>query len=71
MLYPEDAACAYAAQARTPGLLARHPHEEFLAGTHGRDQNNEAELAFGADGKIVGFRVNIVVTSAPGAAPAR
>ena len=35
---------------------ARRRSEEFLAGSHGRDQNNEAELAFDADGKILGFR---------------
>src|SRR5512145_924918 len=61
LLYPEDALCAYAAR-----KLGRPVHwrasrsEEFLAGTHGRDQTNEAELAFDANGKILGFRVNIV-----------
>jgi len=61
MLYPEDALCAYAAR-----KLGRPVHwratrsEEFLAGTHGRDQTNDAALAFDAGGKIVGFRVNIV-----------
>jgi len=61
LLYPEDALCAYAAR-----KLGRPVHwcatrsEEFLAGTHGRDQTNDAALAFDADGKIVGFRVNIV-----------
>src|SRR6266850_853242 len=34
--------------------------EEFLAGNHGRDQINRAELAFDADGKILGLRVEIV-----------
>ncbi len=61
MLYPEDAVCAYAAR-----KLGRAVHwratrsEEFLVGTHGRDQINDAALAFDADGKILGFRVNIV-----------
>ena len=61
MLYPEDALCAYAAR-----KLGRPVHwratrsEEFLTGTHGRDQINDAALAFDADGKILGFRVNIV-----------
>ena len=42
MLYPEDAVCAYAAR-----KLGRPMHwgasrsEEFLAGTHGRDQTND------------------------------
>ena len=61
MLYPEDAVCAYAAR-----KLGRPMHwrasrsEEFLAATHGRDQTNVAELAFDADGKILGLRVDIV-----------
>jgi carbon-monoxide dehydrogenase large subunit len=61
MLYPEDAVCAYAARKLGRRVCWRATRsEEFLAGTHGRDQNNEAELAFDADGKILGFRVNIV-----------
>jgi carbon-monoxide dehydrogenase large subunit len=61
MLYPEDAVCAYAAR-----KLGRPVHwrasrsDEFLAGTHGRDQTNQAELAFDADGKILGLKVDIV-----------
>jgi len=73
LLYPEDALCAYAAR-----KLGRPVHwrasrsEEFLAGTHGRDQTNDAELAFDANGKILGFRVKIVgnvgaYASSPGA----
>jgi aerobic carbon-monoxide dehydrogenase large subunit len=60
MLYPEDAVCAYAAR-----KLGRPMHwrasrsEEFLAASHGRDQTNVAELAFDADGKILGLRVDI------------
>jgi carbon-monoxide dehydrogenase large subunit len=34
--------------------------EEFLAGNHGRDQTNRAELALDAEGKILGLRVEIV-----------
>ena len=60
-LYPEDVVCAWAAR-----KLGRPVHwrasrsDEFLAGNHGRDQINRAELAFDADGKILGFRVEIV-----------
>ena len=60
-LYPEDVVCAWAAR-----KLGRPVHwrasrsEEFLAGNHGRDQINRAELAFDADGKILGLRVEIV-----------
>jgi len=61
MLYAEDAVCVYAAR-----KLGRPVHwratrsEEFLASTHGRDQTNEAEMAFDVDGKILGFRIDIV-----------
>ena len=61
MLYPEDCICAYAAR-----KLGRPVHwratrsEEFLAGSHGRDQVNDAELALDADGKILGMRIRIV-----------
>jgi carbon-monoxide dehydrogenase large subunit len=61
LLYPEDALCAYAA--RTLGRPVRWRatrSEEFLSSTHGRDQINDAALAFDANGKILGFRVNIV-----------
>jgi carbon-monoxide dehydrogenase large subunit len=73
MLYPEDAVCAYAAR-----KLGRPMHwcasrsDEFLAGTHGRDQINHAELAFDADGKILGLRAHLIgnvgaYASTPGA----
>ena len=60
LLYPEDAVCAFAAR-----KLGRPIHwrasrsEEFLVGSHGRDQINHAELALDADGKILGLRVRI------------
>ena len=61
MLYPEDAACAYAARKLGRRVCWRATRsEDFLASSHGRDQNNEAEMAFDADGKVLGFRVNIV-----------
>jgi carbon-monoxide dehydrogenase large subunit len=60
MLYPEDAIVAYAARKLGRPVRWRATRsEEFLAGTHGRDQENRAELAFDADGKILGFRVEI------------
>ena len=61
LLYPEDAVCAFAAR-----KLGRPIHwrasrsEEFLVGSHGRDQINHAEVAFDADGKILGLRVRIL-----------
>jgi carbon-monoxide dehydrogenase large subunit len=60
-LYPEDGVCAWAAR-----KLGRPVHwrasrsDEFLAGNHGRDQTNEAELALDAGGRILGLRVDIV-----------
>jgi carbon-monoxide dehydrogenase large subunit len=61
MLYAEDAVVAYAARKLGRKVRWRATRsEEFLAGTHGRDQTNDAEMAFDADGKILGFRVDIV-----------
>jgi carbon-monoxide dehydrogenase large subunit len=60
-LYPEDVVCVYAAR-----KLGRPVHwratrsEEFLAGNHGRDQTDRAELALDGDGRILGLRVEIV-----------
>ncbi|MEX0957827.1 MAG: xanthine dehydrogenase family protein molybdopterin-binding subunit [Burkholderiales bacterium] len=60
-LYPEDVVCVWAAR-----KLGRPVHwrasrsEEFLAGNHGRDQINQAEIAFDDKGKMLGLRINIV-----------
>ncbi len=60
-LYPEDCVCAYAARKlKRPVHWRATRSEEFMVGNHGRDQSNEAELAFDADGKILGLRVDIV-----------
>jgi aerobic carbon-monoxide dehydrogenase large subunit len=60
-LYAEDVVCAWAARKlKRPVHWRASRSEEFLAGNHGRDQINQAELAFDADGKILGFRVNII-----------
>ncbi|MBI1398405.1 MAG: molybdopterin-dependent oxidoreductase [Betaproteobacteria bacterium] len=60
-LYPEDAVCAYAAKkVGRPVHWRASRSEEFLAGNHGRDQYDEAELALDKDGKILGLRVRIV-----------
>lgn len=60
-LYAEDVVCAWAARKlKRPVRWRASRSEEFLGGNHGRDQINEAELAFDADGKILGLRVNIV-----------
>jgi carbon-monoxide dehydrogenase large subunit len=73
LLYAEDAVCAYAARkVGRPVHWRASRSEEFLTSSHGRDQNNAAELAFDASGKILGFRVEIVgnvgaYASTPGA----
>jgi carbon-monoxide dehydrogenase large subunit len=60
-LYAEDVVCAWAARRlKRPVHWRASRSDEFLAGNHGRDQINHAELAFDADGKILGFRVNII-----------
>ncbi|HEX7813390.1 MAG TPA: xanthine dehydrogenase family protein molybdopterin-binding subunit [Burkholderiales bacterium] len=60
-LYAEDVVCAWAARKLKRAVHWRASRsEEFLGGNHGRDQINEAELAFDAEGKILGLRVNII-----------
>ena len=59
-LYPEDCVCAYAARKlKKPVHWRATRSEEFLAGNHGRDQSNRAELAFDGDGRICGLRVEV------------
>lgn len=61
LLYPEDAVCAYAARKLNRPMHWRATRsEEFLVGTHGRDQINDAQIAFDADGKILGLKIDIV-----------
>ena len=60
-LYAEDVVCAWGARRlKRPVHWRASRSEEFLGGNHGRDQINHAELAFDVDGKILGFRVNII-----------
>jgi aerobic carbon-monoxide dehydrogenase large subunit len=60
-LYAEDVVCAWASRKlKRPVHWRASRSEEFLGGNHGRDQINHAEIAFDADGKILGFRVNII-----------
>lgn len=58
-LYPEDGAVAFAARMlRRPVRWCAERGEEFLAGSQGRDQISEAELALDAEGRILGLRVH-------------
>ncbi len=60
-LYAEDVVCAWAARKlKQPIHWRASRSEEFLGGNHGRDQINHAEIAFDAEGKILGMRVNII-----------
>jgi carbon-monoxide dehydrogenase large subunit len=60
MVHPEDVLCAFAAKALQRKVRWRASrNEEFQAASHGRDQITEAELAFDADGKILGLRVRL------------
>ena len=61
LLYPEDAVCAFAARkVGRPVHWRASRSEEFLVGSHGRDQINHGEIAFDADGKILGLRIRIL-----------
>lgn len=57
-IYPEDAAVAFAARAlKRPMKWVADRSEEFLATTHGRDIEAQAELALAADGKVLALRI--------------
>lgn len=57
-IYPEDAAVAFAARAlKRPVKWIAERSEEFLATTHGRDIEAQAELALAADGKVLALRI--------------
>jgi len=60
-LYAEDVVCAWAARKlNRPVHWRASRSEEFLGGNHGRDQINHAQLAFDAEGRILGMRVEII-----------
>jgi carbon-monoxide dehydrogenase large subunit len=57
-LYPEEVLALWAAKRlRRPVKWIADRSESFLADFNGRDQIADAEMAFAADGKILGFRV--------------
>ena len=56
--YPEDLVVAYAArQLKCPVKWVADRSEEFLATSHGRDLQTEAEMALDASGKILALRL--------------
>lgn len=59
--YPEYTLAAFAARAlRRPVKWTGDRGESFLSDTMGRDHVTTAELAFDADHRILGFRVNVI-----------
>lgn len=70
-LYPEDAVVAFAAQRlQRPVRWRCERSEEFLAGTQGRDQISEAELALDGEGRILALRVDTLANVGASLAPA-
>ncbi len=61
-IYPEIIAICYAAKklGRAVKWLGDRS-ETFVSDLHGRDQVNDAQLAFDADGKILGYRLETLV----------
>jgi aerobic carbon-monoxide dehydrogenase large subunit len=70
-LYPEDVVVAHAARAlKQPVRFTAERIEEFLAAGHGRDVTSRAELALGADGRILALRVASIANVGAYATPA-
>jgi carbon-monoxide dehydrogenase large subunit len=60
-IYPEEIVCLWAARKiGRPVKWTADRSESFLTDTHGRDHVTTAEMAFDANNKITGFRVNTV-----------
>ena len=60
-IYPEECVVAWAAKRLAkPVRWTAVRSESFLTDAHGRDHVSDAEMAFDADGKIIGLRVKTV-----------
>jgi carbon-monoxide dehydrogenase large subunit len=60
-IYPEECVVAWAAKSLArPVRWTATRSESYTTDAHGRDHVSEAEMAFDADGKIVGLRVKTV-----------
>ncbi len=58
-IYPEETVCVWAARkARVPVKWTSDRSEAFITDAHGRDHVTTAQMAFDADNKITGFKVN-------------
>lgn len=60
-IYPEEVACLWASKrTERPVKWTSDRSEAFLADAHGRDHVTRAEMAFGADGKILALRAHTI-----------
>jgi carbon-monoxide dehydrogenase large subunit len=60
-IYPEECVVAWAAKrVAKPVRWTAVRSESFMTDAHGRDHVSDAEMAFDADGKIIGLRVKTV-----------
>ena len=60
-IYPEEIVCLWASKkSGVPVKWVADRTESFLTDAHGRDHHTHAEMAFDADNKIVGFKVDTI-----------
>jgi carbon-monoxide dehydrogenase large subunit len=60
-IYPEEVAVAWLARTlERPVKWTAERRESFMTDAHGRDHITDAEMAFDADGRIVGLRVRTI-----------
>jgi carbon-monoxide dehydrogenase large subunit len=60
-IYPEEIVCLWASKkAGVPVKWTSDRTEAFLTDAHGRDHITHAEMAFDADNKIIGFKVDTI-----------
>jgi carbon-monoxide dehydrogenase large subunit len=60
-VYPEEVAVAWLARTlERPVKWTAERRESFMTDSHGRDHITDAEMAFDANGRIVGLRVNTI-----------
>jgi aerobic carbon-monoxide dehydrogenase large subunit len=60
-IYPEEIVCLWASKkSGVPVKWVADRTESFLADAHGRDHHSHAEMAFDADNKIIGLKVDTI-----------
>jgi aerobic carbon-monoxide dehydrogenase large subunit len=66
-IYPEECVVSWASmQLGVPVKWTAERRESFLTDAHGRDHVTDAEMAFDADGKIIGFRLKTIANLGAG-----